>query len=78
MRIASEVPKPCSTQREKTANTVKNVIRHILEYYFIQICGYEGNDLHKIVLEQNKLYYMLVRMLQKMKKDLMFGNFVMN
>lgn len=38
----------------KTANTVKNVIRHILEYYFIQICGYEGNDLHKIVLEQNK------------------------
>lgn len=24
------------------------------------------------------LYYMLVRMLQKMKKDLMFGNFVMN
>ena len=38
----------------KMANTVKNVIRHILEYYFIQICGYEGNDLHKIVLEQNK------------------------
>ena len=38
----------------KTANTVKNVIRHILEYYFIQICGYEGNDLHKIVLEENK------------------------
>ena len=30
----------------KTANIVKNVIRHILEYYFIQICGYEGNDLH--------------------------------
>ena len=23
-------------------------------YYFIQICGYEENDLHKIVLEQNK------------------------
>ena len=41
----------------KTANTVKNVIRHILEYYFIQICGYEGNDLHKIVLEQNKLLF---------------------
>lgn len=38
----------------KMANTVKNVIRHILEYYFIQICGYEGNDLHKIVSEQNK------------------------
>ena len=38
----------------KTANTLKNVIRHILEYYFIQLCGYEGNDLRQIVLEQNK------------------------
>lgn len=37
-----------------TANTIKNVIRHILEYYFVQLCGYEGNDLHQIVLEQNK------------------------
>lgn len=38
----------------KTFNTLTNVIRHILEYYFIQLCGYEGNDLQKIVLEDNK------------------------
>lgn len=38
----------------KTVNTITNVIRHILEYYFIQLCGYEGNDLQKIVLEDNK------------------------
>lgn len=41
----------------KTANTVNNVIRHILEYYFIQLCGYEGNDLHNIVLEQNRTLF---------------------
>lgn len=38
----------------KTVNTLTNVIRRILEYYFIQLCGYEGNDLQKIVLEDNK------------------------
>lgn len=38
----------------KTVNTLTNVIRRILEYYFIQLCGYEGNDLQKTVLEDNK------------------------
>ena len=38
----------------KTVNTLTNVIRRILEYYFIQLCGYDGNDLVKIVLEDNK------------------------
>ncbi len=38
----------------KTTNTIKNVIRHILEYYFIQLCGYDGNDLHYIVLEKHR------------------------
>ncbi len=38
----------------KTVNTLTNVIRRILEYYFIQLCGYDGNDLLKIVLEDNK------------------------
>ncbi len=38
----------------KTVNTLTNVIRRILEYYFIQLCGYEGNDLQKCVLEENK------------------------
>lgn len=30
-----------------------SVIRRILEYYFIQLCGYDGNDLRQIVLEKN-------------------------
>lgn len=41
----------------KTTNTIKNVIRHILEYYFIQLCGYDGNDLHHIVLEKNRYLF---------------------
>ena len=35
-------------------NTLTNVVHHILEYYFIQICGYAGADLQKIVLDDNK------------------------
>lgn len=34
-----------------------NVIRRILEYYFLQLCGYEGNDLRKCILEDNKDYF---------------------
>lgn len=33
---------------------VLNVIRQILEYYFLQLCGYEGSDLRKEVLEENR------------------------
>lgn len=31
-----------------------NVMRRILEYYFLQLCGYEGNDLRAIVLEKKE------------------------
>ena len=31
-----------------------NVIRRILEYYFMQICGYDGMDIRKRVLEGNR------------------------
>lgn len=31
-----------------------NIIRRILEYYFLQLCGYEGNDLRKRILEERK------------------------
>ena len=34
-----------------------NVIRRILEYYFLQICGYEGSQLRRIILENNKDAY---------------------
>jgi wobble nucleotide-excising tRNase len=35
-----------------------NVIRRILEYYFIQLCGYQGNDLSKCILEEHKDAFM--------------------
>ncbi len=31
-----------------------NVMRRILEYYFLQLCGYEGHDLTRKVLEEHK------------------------
>lgn len=31
-----------------------NVVRRILEYYFLQLCGYEGNDLRQRILIENK------------------------
>ena len=34
-----------------------NVVRRILEYYFLQLCGYDGSHLRTIILEQNKDYY---------------------
>ena len=38
----------------KSPLTVLNVIRRILEYYFIQLCGYDGIDIRKRILEENK------------------------
>jgi wobble nucleotide-excising tRNase len=38
----------------ETATSLLNVIRRILEYYFIQLCGYDGTNLRKRVLEDNK------------------------
>lgn len=37
-----------------TAIPVLNVIRRILEYYFMQLCGYDGVNIRKKVLEDNK------------------------
>jgi len=31
-----------------------NIIRRILEYYFLQLCGYEGNELRRRILEERK------------------------
>ncbi|MCH3949358.1 MAG: AAA family ATPase [Acidaminococcus sp.] len=33
---------------------LKSTIRRILEYYFLQLCGYEGDDLRKRILEDHK------------------------
>ena len=37
-----------------TVIPVLNVIRRILEYYFMQLCGYDGVNIRKGVLEDNK------------------------
>ena len=31
-----------------------NVMRRILEYYFLQLCGYEGSDIREIVLDKHR------------------------
>lgn len=35
---------------ESSAVSVMNVIRRILEYYFLQLCGYDGATLRKVIL----------------------------
>lgn len=37
-----------------TVIPVMNVIRRILEYYFMQLCGYDGVNIRKRVLDENK------------------------
>ena len=36
-----------------------NVIRRILEYYFLQLCGYDSEELYDIVLGKNKEKFMV-------------------
>lgn len=36
-----------------------NVIRRILEYYFLQLCGYDSEELCDIVLVKNKEKFMI-------------------
>ena len=38
----------------KSAVPLMNVIRRILEYYFLQLCGYEGATLRKVILIEGK------------------------
>lgn len=38
----------------KSAVPLMNVIRRILEYYFLQLCGYEGFKLREVILVQGK------------------------
>lgn len=41
-------------RKVETTNTAKNVMRRILEYYFLQLCGYEGDDLRERILESDE------------------------
>jgi len=38
----------------QSAVPLMNVIRRILEYYFLQLCGYEGSVLRQVILVQGK------------------------
>lgn len=44
----------------KSSITLKNVIRRILEYYFIQICGYDGYTLQDIILKQHRKDFVVI------------------
>lgn len=38
----------------KNPTSLMNVIRQILEYYFVHLCGYDGLTLEKVILEENR------------------------
>lgn len=49
--------------------TVQNVMRRILEYYFMQLCGYDGNDIRDIVLgEKNR--HRFIKQVEGQKPDM--------
>ena len=41
-------------QDDNASIPIKNVSRRILDYYFLQLCGFNGKDIRKTVLEVNK------------------------
>lgn len=41
-------------QDENATIPIKNVSRRILDYYFLQLCGFDGKGMRKTVLEVNK------------------------
>lgn len=49
---------------------VLNVMRRILEYYFLQLCGYEGSDLRSIVLEKKENREKFIKQVEGEKPDM--------
>ena len=47
-----------------------NVMRRILEYYFLQLCGYEGSDLREIVLEKPENRNKFIKRVEGEKPDM--------
>ncbi|MGM9603188.1 MAG: AAA family ATPase [Faecousia sp.] len=41
-------------KEERASIAIKNVSRRIIDQYFLQLCGFEGADIRRIVLEENK------------------------
>ena len=38
-----------------------NVIRRILQYYFLELCGYQGSNIRDIILKKNKAEFIKKR-----------------
>lgn len=47
-----------------------NVMRRILEYYFLQLCGYEGSDLRELVLENEDNRKKFIKQVEGQKPDM--------
>lgn len=47
-----------------------NVMRRILEYYFLQLCGYEGSDLRSVVLERKENREKFIKQVEGEKPDM--------
>ena len=47
-----------------------NVMRRILEYYFLQLCGYEGSDLREIVLERKENREKFIKTVEGLQPDM--------
>ena len=47
-----------------------NVMRRILEYYFLQLCGYEGSDLRALVLENPENRSKFIKQVKDEKPDM--------
>lgn len=47
-----------------------NVMLRILEYYFLQLCGYEGSDLRSIVLEKKENREKFIKQVEGEKPDM--------
>lgn len=47
-----------------------NVMRRILEYYFLQLCGYEGSDLREIVLERKENREKFIKTIEGQQPDM--------
>lgn len=41
-------------KEDRASIAIKNVSRRIIDQYFLQLCGFEGADIRRIVLEENK------------------------
>lgn len=45
-------------------------MRRILEYYFLQLCGYEGSDIRELVLEKEENRKMFIKQVEGQKPDM--------